>query len=101
MKKKIIFDGIIETKHAKSMEIKESKQNSTRRVHKSVPNNILVFGPCLMTIVCLVVNADLQDDLQSVHMVRQDAMDMSYDVKPENDHTDKNENVERIEKHSG
>ena len=101
MKEKIIFDGIIETKHAKSMEIKMSKQNSTSRVHKSVPNNILVFGPCLMTIVCLVVNADLQDDLQSVHMVRQDAMDMSYDVTPENDHTGKNENVGRIEKHSG
>ena len=101
MKEKIKFDGIIERKHAKSMEIKQSKHNNTRRVHKSVPNNILVFGPCLMTIVCLAVNADLQDDLRSVHIVRQEAMDMAYDLTPENDHTDKNENVERIEIHSG
>ena len=101
MKEKIKFDSIIETKHAKSMEMKQFKQNSTRRVHKSVPNNILVFGPCLMTIVCLAANADLQDDLQSVHIVRQEAMDMSYDLTPENDHTDKNENVGRVEKQSG
>ena len=85
-----------------NMEINELKiMNSRRRMNQSVLKAIIFQSACLIHLLCLVVSANLQQDLRDRKIIKREAEVTFLNGKQEDKLIEKDPNFRKIKKQIG
>ena len=89
------------SKKQHDMDINHSKIKYSRRILQSVHNNIIFRSAYLIPLLCLVVNANLQQDLHDRKILKSEVEVTSHNGKQDGRQTETDRNVIQIENETG
>ena len=92
---------VSKSKKQHDMEIHHSKIKYSRRIHQSVHNTIFFQSACLIQLLCLVVSANLQQDLHDRKIIKSEVEDTSHNGKQGGRQTETDRNFVQIENETG
>lgn len=83
------------------MEIKAVKKKNPRRINQSFDNTILFRSACLIQILCLVVSANLPNEMRDEKIMKREIEVTTHNEKQEIRQMEKDQNYGQMHKSSG
>ena len=83
------------------MEINHPKIKYSGRIHQSVHNTIIFRSSCLIPLLCLVVSANLQQELNDRKIIKSEVEVTSNNGKQDGGQTETDRNIIQIENETG
>ena len=83
------------------MEIKASKKKNPRRINQSFDNTIIYRFACVIQILCLVVSANLQQNMRNEKIMKREVEDTNDNGKQEGSQIEKDRNYIQMQKEIG